>query len=121
MRDALIVGGVVVGLWWLCHRKPKQPNEMHVGTSMTPGGQGATVYGPGGFVDGSIRRRLPDSAAAKAAAKAFAARPVTSRLSYFRAVMAQNAETPPAPAATNRPDPSIVFTVRGTSAVSQIT
>jgi hypothetical protein len=121
MRDALIVGGVVVGLWWLCRRKPKQPNEVHVGSSMTASGQDSTVYGPGGFSDGAIRRRLPDGAAAKAAAKAFAAKPVTARLSLFRALMAQNAQTPPAPSPTNRPDPSLVFSVRGTSAVTQIT
>jgi hypothetical protein len=116
MRTALIVGGVAIGLYWLWkQQQPENPINVNPDTSMTGAGQAATIYGPG-TSDGSIRRRLPDSAAAKAAAKAYAAKPVTSKLSYFRAVMAQNAKTPPAPA----PVPGLSL-VHGTTAVTQIT
>ncbi len=117
MRTALIVGGAALIVYW-CWKsnQPTNPINVNPPTSMTGAGQGATVYGPGGLSDGSIKARFVDSAAAKAAAKAYGQRPVTSKLSLFRALSAQNAQTPPAPAPI--PGPSLVH---GTMAVTQIT
>ncbi|HET7485838.1 MAG TPA: hypothetical protein VFJ64_10760 [Solirubrobacterales bacterium] len=123
MRTALVLGGAALLAYWLWKQSqpPANPATVNVGTTMTGSGQGATVYGPGGVSDGTIRTRLPDSAAAKAAAAWLAKQPTKSRLSYFRAVMAQNAETPPAPSPNRFPDPALVHRVLGTTAVTQIT
>lgn len=121
MKDALAIGGAALVLYLLIRRPPppRNPNTVNPRTSMTTSGQDTTVYGPGAVTDGVYRGRPYDSAAAKAAAKAFAAQPVTSKLSYFRAVTAQSAQTPPAPAPV--PDAVLAHYVRGTMAVTQIT
>lgn len=122
MRDALAIGGAAVVLYFLFRprRPPRNPNTVNPRTAMTVGGQDATVYAGGiGTADGVYRGRPYDSAAAKAAAKAFAAKPTTSKLSLFRAISAQNARTPPAPAPV--PDAALAHYVRGTMAVTQIT
>jgi hypothetical protein len=119
MRNALIVGGVALGLYWLwrSQQPPTNPINVNPPTSMTGAGQSVTVYGPGGVSDGSVRAgTYPDSAAAKAAAKAYGQQPVTSKLSLFRALTSISAKTQPAPA----PIPSLSL-VHGTTAVSQIT
>jgi hypothetical protein len=122
MKEALIIGAAALGVWWLWKDHDcRNPDNVRPRTNMTGPGQASTVYGPGGVAEGAIRARLPDSAAAKAAAKAFAAKPVTSRLSLFRALMAQSAQTPPAPAPGHFPDPALIHQVRGTMAVTQIT
>ncbi len=118
MRNALIVGGAALLIYWCWKANQPAPNPITVNpdTTMTPSGQASTVWGPGGVADGAIKRRFPDSAAAKAAAKAYGQKPVTSKLSLFRALTAVNAKTPPAPAPI--PGPSLVH---GTMAVTQIT
>jgi hypothetical protein len=117
MRTALIVGGAALLVYW-CWKsnQPENPINVNVDTSMTGAGQDATVYGPGGLADGVLPGRPYDSAAAKAAAKAFGQKPVTSKLSLFRALSAVSAPTPQSPAPVPPP-----YLVHGTTAVTQVT
>jgi hypothetical protein len=118
MRNALIVGGVALGLYWLWQlAQPTNPINVNPPTSMTGAGQSVDgVRAWRRFGRKRPRRDVSRLRGREGGREGLRQQPVTSKLSLFRALTSISAKTPPAPA----PIPSLSL-VHGTTAVSQIT